>query len=171
MRTLVLPGLLTAFLLAAGCLSLNDSKRGTPVPPFEGVDSRGQLMRLGEHKNKVVLLSFWHSHCPPCRAMFAHEKKLVEKYRDRPFVLLGVNADASPLELRTTEEKAGLTWTSFWDGVGGPITSGFAVDRFPTFILIDPEGKHRWQLVGVPSEGELEKKITELLDEIGKRQS
>lgn len=173
MRTVALPGLLLAFCLAAGCLSmsLTESKRATPVPPIEGIDSRGQVMRLAEQKHKVVLLSFWHSHCPPCRALFAHEKKLVEKYRDRPFILLGVNADGSPLELRATEEKAGLTWTSFWDGVGGPIATGFAVSCFPTFVLIDQEGKHRWQQIGAPAEGELEKKIDELLDENGKKES
>src|SRR5262245_26186137 len=40
-------------------------KEGSPAPAVEGVDGTGQVMRLRDHKGKVVLLSFWHSHCPP----------------------------------------------------------------------------------------------------------
>lgn len=173
MRKMVLPALVTGVILAAGCLSLglNDLKDGKPAPPIEGVDAHGQVLRLSQFQNKVVLLSFWHSHCPPCRAMFPHEKKLVVKYAGRPFALVGVNADPSPYELQATQEKAGLTWVSFWDGVGGKIATGFAVDRFPTFVLLDPEGKVRWQHVGVPDDGQLEKKIDELLDGPAKKTS
>ena len=33
---------------------------GRLAPPIEGEDSRGQPMRLADHRGKVVLLSFWH---------------------------------------------------------------------------------------------------------------
>lgn len=31
-----------------------------PAPPTEGKDASGQLVRLKDHRGKVVLLSFWH---------------------------------------------------------------------------------------------------------------
>ena len=33
---------------------------GGLAPPIEGEDSQGRVMRLGDHKGQVVLLSFWH---------------------------------------------------------------------------------------------------------------
>ncbi|MFM7151922.1 MAG: peroxiredoxin family protein [Gemmataceae bacterium] len=138
-------------------------KEGYFAPPIEAVDGNGQPMRLSDYPDKVVLLSFWHSQCPPCRAMFSHEKELVKKFKGKPFVLLGVNADESPYVLKRTQDQAGLTWPSFWDGVGGSIAASYSVDRYPAFFIIDREGIVRWRSLGVPPEGELEKRIEENL--------
>lgn len=151
----------------AGCLpgylsNQKAGKEGCFALPIESVDADGKYMRLSEYSDKIVLLSFWHSQCPPCRGMFTHEKKLVQKYQDRPFVLLGVNSDPSPYVLKKTQTDAGLTWTSFWDE-GGRIAAAWGVEMFPAFFLIDQQGIVRWRHVGVPSEGEIEKKIDELL--------
>lgn len=159
--------LMFAFVLG-GCLpghlsNKHAGKEGYLAPPITALDAEGQTMRLKDHKEKVVLLSFWHSNCPPCRAMFDHERELARKYAGKPFVLLGVNADESPFKLKQTQDKAGLTWPSFWDGMGGPIAANWSVDRFPTFFLIDREGIVRWRCDGVPPDGELEKQIEEQL--------
>lgn len=154
----------------AGCLpgyltNQKAAKEGYLAPPIEALDGNGQMMRLSEAQGKVVLLSFWHGQCPPCRAMFDHERALIEKYRDKSFVLLGVNADSSPFELKRIQEQAGLPWRSFWDGPNGPIATVWGVDRFPAFFLIDREGIVRWRHLGVPPEGELEKQIEEAFKE------
>jgi hypothetical protein len=95
--------------------------------------------------------------------MFARERSLVEKFADQPFVLLGVNADESPFELKRVQEKAKLAWPSFWDGPGGGIAAVWGVDRYPTFFLIDRENIVRWRCDGVPPEGVMEQKIEEAL--------
>lgn len=87
----------------------------------------------------------------------------MQRYAGRPFALVGVNADDSPEELRRWEQKAGLSWPSYWDGPGGPISAAWKVDRYPTLFLIDPEGVVRFKQVGAPPEGVLEAKIDELL--------
>jgi thiol-disulfide isomerase/thioredoxin len=122
-------------------------------------------MRLRDHRGKVVLLSFWHGHCPPCRAMFPHERALVQKFAAKPFVLLGVSADESPEALQQFTQQFGLTWASWWDGPGGPIASVWGVDRFPAFFLIDQQGVVRLRHLGAPPEGLLESKIEQLLQE------
>lgn len=151
-----------------GCLGSNLSnkhmaKEGHLAPPISTVNADGQMMRLAEHKGKVVLLSFWKTDCPPCRAMFDHEKALVKRYADQPFVLLGVNGDASPFELKRTQDKAGLTWASWWDGPGGSVSEVWGVQYFPTFYLIDQQGVVRWTHVGAPPPGELDKQVEKLM--------
>ena len=137
----------------------------TPAPPIEGVDANGQVMRLRDHAGKVVLLSFWHSQCPPCRMLFDHERELVRRFAGKPFVLVGVNTDSSPAELQYMQQKSGLTWVSWWDGPAGPIARAYAVDRFPALFLIDQQGLVRLRQFGIPEAGVLEKKIEELLAE------
>jgi hypothetical protein len=95
--------------------------------------------------------------------MFARERSLVEKHAQQPFVLLGVNADESPFELKRVQEKAKLAWPSFWDGPGGGIAAVWGVDRYPTFFLIDRENIVRWRCDGVPPDGVLEQKVEEAL--------
>jgi hypothetical protein len=103
--------------------------------------------------------------------MFAHERSLVQRYANQPFALLGVNADASPFELRRLQEKAGLTWPSWWDGPNGSIATIWGVDRFPAFFLIDAEGVVKWRHVGVPSEKMIDDKIDEALKDATQKQS
>jgi thiol-disulfide isomerase/thioredoxin len=108
-------------------------------------------------------LSFWFSACPPCRALIPHEKALLQRYRDRPFVLLGVNTDDTPEQLRQFQQQAGMTWPCWWDGPGGKIVAAWRVDRFPALFLIDHRGVVCWRCFGPPREGELEARIDECL--------
>ena len=138
---------------------------GRLAPPIEGVDSQGRPLRLADQRGKVVLLSFWYSQCPPCRALFPHERALAQRFSGQSFVLLGVNADPSKEKGRQMEEKANLTWASWQDGQGGPIARAYDVQAFPTLILIDQSGAIRFRQQGAPPDGLLETKIEELLRE------
>jgi hypothetical protein len=74
--------------------------------------------------------------------MYPHERSLVEKLQGRPFVILGVNSDASRDLVKQVSEKEKLTWRSFWDGgsTDGPIARRWNVQGWPTLYLIDHTG-------------------------------
>ncbi len=74
--------------------------------------------------------------------MYPHERSLVEKFKDRPFVILGVNSDEDREQLKETIAKEKLTWRSFWDGgsTDGPIARRWNVTGWPTLYLIDHAG-------------------------------
>lgn len=155
---------LAALFALTGCTQLpRGPADGALAPLTQGADAEGRPLALAEHQGKAVLLSFWHSRCPPCRALFARERALAERFAGRPFVLLGVNADPSQADALRCQKAAGLTWRSFYDGPDGPICAAWKVDRFPTLVLIDGDGAVRWRHVGVPGEGEAERKVEELL--------
>jgi hypothetical protein len=93
----------------------------------------------------------------------------VQRFAGQPFVLLGVNADESRERLREIQEESQLTWPSWWDGPGGPISEAWGIPGFPTLVLVDHLGVVRWRQTGVPSAGVLESKIEELLQEARKQ--
>lgn len=97
--------------------------------------------------------------------MYAHERSLVKKFQDRPFVLLGVNTDESPDVLRAAQEKDHLNWRSWWDGPGGPIAQKWKVPGLPTLFLIDAKGQVRWEHAGVPDLNQLDVLIEQLVQE------
>ena len=74
--------------------------------------------------------------------MYPHERSLVTKFADAPFVILGVNSDGSPETLRAAMEREDITWRSFFDGGGtdGPIATQWGVRGWPTVYVIDHEG-------------------------------
>jgi hypothetical protein len=101
--------------------------------------------------------------------MYPHERSLVKRLQDQPFVLLGVNTDDSREELQNAVKAEGLTWRSWWDGgMGGPISRKYRVDAYPTLFLIDHKGAQRQKWVGAPSPEVLDKAINKLLAEAAK---
>jgi thioredoxin-like negative regulator of GroEL len=96
--------------------------------------------------------------------MYAHERSLVTRYKDKPFVLLGINSDQDRDALKKvlTDEK--ITWRSWWNGgsTGGPIAKAWGVSAWPTIYLIDAKGIVRHRLVG--GQG-LDQALTKLMKE------
>ena len=98
--------------------------------------------------------------------MFPHERSLVERLKNEPFVLLGVNTDESKDKYREEAKKNGITWRSAWDGsTQGPICSKWGIEGFPTLYLIDAKGVIRNTWLGGPEEKELDEAIDKLVAE------
>src|SRR5689334_8467973 len=97
--------------------------------------------------------------------MHTYERSLVQKFAGRPFVVVGVNGDPDLETLRQTLEKDHVTWRSWCDGRGGPITHSWGIRGFPTVFLIDQRGVIRLKSLGPPRREELERQIALLLEE------
>ena len=82
--------------------------------------------------------------------MFPHERSLVSKMKNRPFVLLGVNTDSSPEEVTQKNKQQKITWRSWFDGRGGPICKQYAIKGFPTLMILDHKGVIRKKMIGSP---------------------
>ena len=54
-------------------------ERKTPALVLK--DLRGRAVRVGDYKGKVILLNFWATWCPPCRAEMPDLVKWQRQYR------------------------------------------------------------------------------------------
>ena len=96
--------------------------------------------------------------------MFPHERSLVERLKNEPFVILGVNTDSDPKLYRDEAKKNGISWRSAMDGsTSGPICSKWGVEGFPTLYLIDSKGIIRQSWLGNPGDETIEKEIDKLV--------
>jgi hypothetical protein len=97
--------------------------------------------------------------------MYPHERSLVKRLADKPFVLLGVNSDRDREKLKETLKEENITWRSFWNGgsTGGPISTEWNVRGWPTLYLIDANGVIRHKYLGSPGETVLDEAIDTLV--------
>jgi thiol-disulfide isomerase/thioredoxin len=112
---------------------------GNIAPEIKAEDASGVKMELSQYRGKVVLLSFWASWCGPCKELLPYEKQLTKQFEDKPFVLLGVNSDIDKTALVKAQQQFGMTWPSFWDGLGS-INREWDIEFLPMLILIDERG-------------------------------
>jgi peroxiredoxin len=72
----------------------SSAKVGGSAPDFTLKDISGRDTALSAYKGKVVLLEFWATWCPPCKAAIPELVALQDKYHERGFTVIGVSMDS-----------------------------------------------------------------------------
>jgi thiol-disulfide isomerase/thioredoxin len=138
---------------------------GSKAPQIAAKDLDGKPMELSQFRGKVIMLSFWAGWCGPCVKLMPHERKLYDRYKGKPFVLVGVNEDRDIADGRRFQEKGEVLWRSFADGPTGDIAHAYGVEYFPTVFLIDDKGVVQHVAVGLgpDTESTIDKKLEALV--------
>ena len=72
--------------------------------------------------------------------MLPHERSLVEKLKDRPFAIVGVNGDTKE-KLKEVVKDGTTTWRNFTDDQEyGKISASWGIASWPGVYLIDHKG-------------------------------
>lgn len=81
-------------------------RAGTPAPPFEGQDSRGQTVKLADFRGKsnVVLFFFPKSFTPVCTAEACSFRDAYQELNARDTVLVGVSLDPAEVQRRFADQ-------------------------------------------------------------------
>lgn len=139
-------------------------EKGNLAPDFELTDMEGNPVKLSDYRGKAVLLNFWASWCPPCRAEMPHMEKLYNKYKDENFDILAVNLTNTEKNSGDAEKfvkELGLTFTIPMD-VKGEAGSDYNIMAYPTSYFIDSDGVIREKVLGALNEEYMEKEIKKL---------
>jgi Thioredoxin-like len=97
--------------------------------------------------------------------MIPHERSLVNRLEDKPFVLLGVNSDRDPEQLKKDLKENQVTWRSFQNQrkEAKAIAEEWNVQGWPTLYLIDHNGVIKKKWLGSPSNEVLDKEVEKLV--------
>ncbi|MGN7178970.1 thiol:disulfide interchange protein [Paenibacillus sp. FSL R5-0490] len=139
-------------------------EKGSLAPDFELTDMEGNPVKLSDYRGKSVLLNFWASWCPPCRAEMPHMEKLYKKYKDKKFDILAVNLTNTEKNNGDAEKfvkELGLTFTIPMD-VKGTVGADYNIMAYPTSYFIDSDGVIREKVLGALNEEYMEKEIKKL---------
>ena len=133
------------------------------APAWELQDLDGKTIRSSDFKGKVVILDFWATWCPPCRAEISGFIELQKKYPAQGLAVVGVSVDEAGLKtVKTFAEKNGINYpvvladNKIADAYGG-------IDVLPTTFIIDRNGHIVKQHLGFTAQAEFEKEVAPLL--------
>jgi thiol-disulfide isomerase/thioredoxin len=122
---------LVLFLMACAMADIpNLLKIAPPTLTLESLD--GQKISLSQYKGNVVLINFWATWCPPCQKEIPALEAAYQEYKDRGFVILGVDVGESRQAVETFASKMGISypvlldeqdqWMKRYDGLGLPMS-------------------------------------------------
>jgi peroxiredoxin len=130
--------------------SASSALAGSAAPDFRLRDLQGRNVALSHYRGKVVLLEFWATWCPPCRATVPELVNLQKEFKGRDFAVLGVSLDDHEQNLQKE-----LTDFSRKFHINYPVLLGdeavehdYGVWSIPRSFLIDKEGKIRQSYSG-----------------------
>jgi cytochrome c biogenesis protein CcmG, thiol:disulfide interchange protein DsbE len=140
-RALVV-GLALAAIGAAGEPAVPHLARGQPAPDFRVERLLGGELRLSALRGKVVVLDFWATWCPPCRAELPWLMRLARRYEARGLFLVAMNQDEGDQRLLAARFAQELPGIERYITLGGPAVGvPYRVDGLPTMYVLDREGR------------------------------
>jgi thiol-disulfide isomerase/thioredoxin len=119
--------------------------RGT-MPPIDWVDMSGKRWTAQSLKGHTVVLNFWATWCPPCKAELP-SLQMLHSISDGQPIVLGINVQEQPSRVQRYMQSAGLSFPVVTDP-RGQLAKQWGVEAFPTTVLIAPNGQARWRVLG-----------------------
>jgi peroxiredoxin len=120
---------------------------GQIAPDFELTTLEGEIVKLSDFKGQRVMLNFWATWCPPCRAEMPDMQKF---YENKDVEILAVNlleTESNPDNVQEFIGDFGLTFTIPLDE-GSAVANRYQVAAYPTSYMIDSNGRIQFKALG-----------------------
>lgn len=150
---LILSVVALLFALSTGAGELKQGLSALTDKPaahdFNLKDMDGKSWRLSELRGKVVLVNFWATWCPPCRAELPSLERLWQLLNKEDFVVLAVNVGESVDTIFpfTGTLESSPTFPILLD-LDSAVLNAWPVLGLPTTFIIDRHGKIVFRAVG-----------------------
>jgi len=158
--------------MAALWLSRPNASAGEPgqldpmksAPGWELTDLAGKTVRSSDFKGKVVILDFWATWCPPCRAEIPGFIELQKKYQAQGLAVVGVSVDQAGVDsIRSFVQKQGINYPVVLADEKIETAYG-GIEGLPTTFIIDRAGRIVKQHLGFTEKAVIEMEIKPLLN-------
>ncbi len=113
---------------------------GFAAPPFEGVDTTGELISLESLRGEIIVLDFWASWCSPCIYELPTLKRIDDEFSSEGVHVIGINLDRSKDMFTAAVEGHEIGYDQIYDSDRGAIGDLYRIEGIPMIYVIDREG-------------------------------
>lgn len=126
--------------------------------------SDGQWQNLAEWRGKILVVNYWATWCPPCRAEMPTFSRLYDKYKVNGVQFVGIAIDSvdKVREFKTSQKISYPLLIGTMDTMLGSSALGNSAQALPFTIIIDRNGVLDTVKLGLFSETELEARLRAL---------
>ncbi|MCM8812395.1 MAG: redoxin domain-containing protein [Candidatus Omnitrophica bacterium] len=112
---------------------------GKPCPDFTLLDARGQLFKRAQIKNKIAVIDFWASWCPPCQKELPLLDQWYQEWKtDAQVQFLAVSAEEKDVVAEFIAQN-GYQLPVFFDG-GAAFARQLGVESIPQVVVVGRDG-------------------------------
>jgi thiol-disulfide isomerase/thioredoxin len=137
------------------------ARRATPDFSLDMLD--GGKFKLSEQVGHPVVVNFWATWCPPCRAELPALEDVYRNNRDKGLVVVGVDVAESRDVVAKYVAENNLTFPIVLDA-GGETTELYRIQGMPTTFFVGRDGRIHNMVIGGPlSKAAIESQVAELM--------
>jgi len=155
---LVLVLVLVSVAIAAGSGKQRPAPQISRIAPdfnLKNIEGSTQGLKSIIAKNKVTILNFWATWCPPCRAEIPEFIKFIKEHQGDQVALVAVNLQEDSKKVKDFAKKAGINFPILLDS-DGKVAQTYQIYAIPTTFFIDSSGTIREKVEGALSLSQLE---------------
>ena len=127
--------------------SLTSLSEPQPAPNFTLLDMDGVKHQLSDYKGQPIIINFWATWCPPCRAEMPSMERAWNKIKDEGIAMLAINVGEDEDTVFTFLGDYPANFTILLDQ-SGVVSEQWPVLGLPTTFIISPDGQLVYRAIG-----------------------
>lgn len=122
---------------------------GRVAPDFslKGITGDTYNLKTVVGKNKVTIVNFWATWCPPCRGEIPEFIEFAKKYQSEKVALVAINIQEDSKKVKEFAKNAGMNFPILLDP-DGKVAQDYQIYAIPTTFFIDGSGTIREKVEG-----------------------
>lgn len=129
-------------------------------PEFQVTTTNGETLHLSDLRGKYVMIDFWSSWCPPCRAEAPVLVEAYEKWSERGVEFVAISIWDNERAVVPFMESRGITYPVAIDD--GTLTVEFGVQGIPEKFLLNKNGEIVRKVIGPNTQRSLDDILADL---------
>lgn len=115
-------------------------EKGNIAPNFELTTLSGETVQLSDYRGEKVMLNFWATWCPPCRAEMPDMEKFYNNENVKILAVNLTNTEESQDAVKKFKKEFGLSFPILMDEKLA-VANKYQIQPIPTSYMIDSNGK------------------------------
>lgn len=146
----------------AGCDQAETAEKIETTGRVETINAQGLQDIVAKNEGKAVLINFWATWCPPCRAEIPELIELRKKFSDDELMMISVSVDeSSDLVNEFMHKESEFNYPVYF--AAEDVSGVFRIQSIPRTMLFDPSGRRVFDKEGSYPSAMFERYINKML--------